>query len=629
MSAAGRYLRTVRHLEPGQVGWRLVHEARLRFYARAGAVAARWYAPDPSARWTLDPREGTHPGQPTAREREIAALWRRGRVSYHGVDADRDDWAASGPTRLWGYRRHYHEELVALAACGADAPDDSVWLSEARRLVDVWAAAYPPARAPAWEPYPVARRVLAWTRAGDLLPALGAHLAPWLAAHVRFLNAHLERHLLGNHLLCDAAALVAGAAAIDARGAEDIGRRGAALLEREVAAQVLPDGGYAERSASYHATVLDDVLTALALARRRGRALRVEREAVAMTRWLAGVVRPDGSLPWLNDAAPDAAPPALDVLARASQQGLIAGAATDAAGAAAGPTDGDLELPHTGWSIVRPAHTAGGEGGHELLFERGLIGPPEQPGHGHEDALSYELTWGGVPVITDSGVTTYTPGSARSFERSPRAHATVSVDGEGPDELWASFRVGGRGRVDSGPPLARAGDCRLLRGRVTSWRGWQHHRGLIFWPGRALVILDVVRGAGPEAIAVSHLPLDPRWTVLTDKDDTGTAATAFVLGDARGSAPPLRITVLRGRAFLDPESGSVGRGFGRPERRPSASVRLDAGGRAAYAIIHPARASVTLDESTCRLVATTAGASGAAAAPEAITIALDADGLPS
>src|SRR5207248_1629636 len=121
----------------------------------------------------------------------------------------------------------------------------------------------------------------------------------------------------------------------------------------------------------------------------------------------------------------------------------------------------DVELPETGWSIVR-------DGPHELLFEHGPIGPDEQPGHGHSDALSYELFWDDHPVVTDTGVTTYDIGTQRDFERSGRAHATVTVDGDGPDELWAAFRVGARGRVSGGRTATSEQGIRVFRGTMTA-----------------------------------------------------------------------------------------------------------------------------------------------------------------
>lgn len=581
----GRYVRTLRHLGAGQIGWRIFREAERRVERRARPLARLRHRPDRHARIVGEPLHSP-PLELLFREREMAERFRAGRVLHLGIEGDRGDWSGLGRSRLWRYERQYHAELLALAACAVADPGGP-WADEACALVASWAMSCPPGTDDAWEPYPTARRILSWSLAAALAPPLHRALAPLLAPQLGFLAAHLERDLLGNHLLCDAAALCAGSAVLDARGARAAGRTGAALLARELERQVLADGGYAERTVQYHTIVLCDALVALGLSRRRGRALgaAVEAPVARMARWLALVRRHDGSLPWLNDAAPDLTPPVDEVLGLAAGLGLVEGGwdgwrRRAFAGAPRGPVPasahGDLALADTGWSIVR-------DGAHELLFEHGPIGPPEQPGHGHSDALSFELLWDGTPIVTDTGVTTYDPGPLRAFERSAEAHAAVTVDGEGPDELWAAFRVGGRARVHGGAS-GRGGRVRVMRGRLVSPRGYAHERGILYWPGGALVVLDRVAGAAPER-ARSHLPL---------------AEGCRLDGETlRAGAVTLRFEVLWGR-LAPAREGRVGRGFGRALPRPSLVLRFASDGRSVFALAAPG-VSVELRGASCRL----------------------------
>lgn len=519
------------------------------------------------------------------RERRVGELWRTGKVRYLGIDGARHEWGAAGCPRLWRYERHYHSELVALAVLSAVAPECG-WLEDAQLLCTTWERACPVPSGDAWEPYPVARRVLNWSLAASLEPRLRDLLSPLLALQLRFLRWHLERHLLGNHLLCDACALMAGGAVLDGPDGDAAMRQGAGLLAHELPRQILADGGYAERSAQYHVIVLRDVLLAMGLAARRGHTSdpRIGDAARAMARWLSLVRRGD-ALPWLNDAAPDATPSLDEVLSLAAALRLSQENADGWLGRAFGANPGpslppprsDLELPDTGWSIVR-------DGSNELLFEHGPIGPDEQPGHGHSDALSYELIWEGTPIVTDTGVTTYDANDIRAFERSARAHACVTVAGEGADEIWGSFRVGARGRVE-GRPIGSRTPARVLRGRVSSPFGWAHERGIIFWPGQAFIVLDTVAGAGRREV-VSHVPLDE----AVDASD----------GDLSAGGRSLRFAVLRGTALPpvrgseQPRDGWIGRGFGVTRPRTTLTVRA-ASGKCAYAI-HSARVEVVLEE---------------------------------
>ncbi len=70
-----------------------------------------------------------------------------------------------------------------------------------------------------------------------------------------------------------------------------------------------------------------------------------------------------------------------------------------------------------------------------------------QPGHGHCDALSYELSLAGQRMIVDSGVEHYHEDPDwRAFYRSTRAHNTIVVDGAEQSEIWGNFRVARRAR---------------------------------------------------------------------------------------------------------------------------------------------------------------------------------------
>lgn len=550
MSRLGTLARTVRHLKTSQFLWRGVHVARVQTYQKLPGLGSILVRPDADARPASLPTFSLPAPDPRS-----AYLWREGFVEYQTTRGDRNDWRSQGRSKLWRYEHQYHSELPALAMLSTD---------DACALVHDWLANNPPCSGEAWEPYPVARRLLNWSLACALTPALRPYLAPWLAGQMRFLAKHLERHLLGNHLLCDLCGLVAASATVENSDSETLGMRAANLLERELNRQILPDGGYAERTVQYHLIVLQDALLALMLHQARGRTMQVGPVLNRMLAWAHTVRRADGSFPWLNDAAPDTTPSFDTVVALAQACGL-------AYEKGASPPH-VLELPDTGWSIVRKDR-------HELLFEHGVVGPEHQPGHGHADALSFELIWAGSPLVSDTGVTTYTADEVRRFERSAEAHAAVSVNGEGADETWASFRVGGRSRVQYlGHSVPWPGSF-LLRGRVQSYRGWTHRRGLLFWPGQMLLVCDEIRGAPFGGEILASLPLAPDWR-----------ATAAGLERCSLASPSLQLEIatLKGRLLAIPgRSGWIGRGFGRRKDRLSLGFVPDDGGQCVYGITFP------------------------------------------
>ena len=70
----------------------------------------------------------------------------------------------------------------------------------------------------------------------------------------------------------------------------------------------------------------------------------------------------------------------------------------------------------------------------------------------------------GVPLLVDTGTSTYAPGPVRDYERSTAAHNTVEVDGANSTEVWGAFRAARRARVgkvvardDGGALIGRRG----------------------------------------------------------------------------------------------------------------------------------------------------------------------------
>ena len=152
----------------------------------------------------------------------------------------------------------------------------------------------------------------------------------------RFLAANLEYHLLANHLLKNAKALyLAGLTWRDCKYAPAWRRRGLSVLKKQLAEQILKDGGHFERSPTYHAIVLQDLLEVELVTRAVGAPSPVPPGVLRkMMDTHSELVYPDGSRARFNDSAegmtrdaaavtalcrltdPDWAPPGSEVISR-------------------------------------------------------------------------------------------------------------------------------------------------------------------------------------------------------------------------------------------------------------------------------------------------------------------------
>jgi uncharacterized heparinase superfamily protein len=320
----------------------------------------------------------------------------------------------------------------------------------------------------------------------SLEPEFRRRVETSLAMQAQWLSQCLESHLLGNHLLVNAKALVMAGAYFDGPAADSWLRRGLFILRRELAEQILEDGGHFELSPMYHALVLEDLLDLVNLCRVYPRRLEAEeadwrRFASKMLGWLEQLTHPDGQIAYFND----------------SVQGLAAApSALRAYATRLGVKPATTSLGTSGYVRLESGETT-------ALFDAGPVGPDYQPGHGHCDLLSLEISHRGKRVISNSGVSTYETCPRRLEERGTAAHNTLRLDEAEQSEIWSSFRVARRARVigrrTDGQRWAEAGHdgYRRLGGNVVHWRrlevgedrvtvndrleGTGVHRAEVFW----------------------------------------------------------------------------------------------------------------------------------------------------
>lgn len=487
MTALARALRlfhTVRYLRPAQVWGRAAHVVR-KVRPRAGpapavrAPASAWRLPEWRAPSMLGPDRFRFLNQ----ERRLAAA---------------SDWNNPAWPRLWLYNLHYFDDLDARGAEGRQGWHEA--------LIARWIAENPPPAGPGWEPYCLSLRIVNWCRFAWRGRPLGEAATRCLAVQVRALADQLEIHLLGNHLWANAKALVFAGLFFEGDEADGWLRLGLRHLRRELAEQVLPDGGHFELSPMYHAIVAADVLEVLAADRvapgRLPRAFVTELKAAAarMLAWAEAMSHPDGEVSFFNDSAMGIGPPLAALRSQAAQLGLIT---------AEPLADPMVALEASGY--VRA------QAGPAVLFvDVGVVGPRYLPAHAHADTLSFELSMHGERVVVNSGVSTYASGRDRTYERGTAAHNAVEVDGVDSSEVWAAFRVARRARpfdvsVYRGTPLTIKGrhdGYRRLRPPVTHSREWR-------LDDTNLMISDHLSRADAAGVAYLHLHPDVQARFLT------------------------------------------------------------------------------------------------------------------
>jgi hypothetical protein len=452
------YVRTARYLELVQIYARFRPRPRIDNpgVLPLRGVSGEWLPPIPKASAQMGPNHFRFLNQ----ERDITS------------------WNDPKASRLWLYNLHYFEHVD-----GA--------------LAERWVAENPVGQGFGWDPYPTSLRVSNWCKwiLGGAQPSPVVYSS--LAMQASWIEKRLEWHLLANHLLANAKALIFAGALFDGRQGERWLATGIRILQQELPRQILADGAHVERSPMYHSIVLEDLLDLCNLGSAfDGVAPDLSGYASRMLGWLQRMTHPDGGISFFNDAALGIAPPLAALLGYADRLGI---------------KTTETELAESGYRRIDNGRLA-------VIFDAAPLGPDYQPGHGHADTLSFEASFDGRRILVNSGTSTYVEGPERSFEVGTSAHNTIRIDGVDQSEMWGAFRVARRARpfdlrTDGMSFIEASHDgYHRLRPPVT-------HRRRIRVAGDELVITDWLEGSGRHHVelflhlaplASAAIQLDPK-----------------------------------------------------------------------------------------------------------------------
>ena len=340
-------------------------------------------------------------------------------------------WNNSFCDKHWLYNLHYFDDL--------NAPEAEERLEWHHHLIHRWIAENPPGTGAGWKPYPTALRIVNWIKWSLSGNVIHARWRNSLAVQTRWLLKRVEWHLPGHRLFANAKALVFAGLFFEGEEPRQWLDRGMAILARQMAEQILPDGGHFERSPMIHALVVEDMLDLINLSRTHGNALPEEHRpfaatwpeiAAGMRRYLALLCHPDGDIAFFNDAARGIALLPADLEQYAARLAL---AGIDSS------RDGLTPLGDTGYIRMADENAV-------ALLDVAPIGPDYLAGHAHADTLSFELALFGRRVLVNSGTSEYGAGPVRLHQRGTPAHNTVTINDADSSEVWGGYGVGRRAR---------------------------------------------------------------------------------------------------------------------------------------------------------------------------------------
>jgi hypothetical protein len=242
-----------------------------------------------------------------------------------------------------------------------------------------------------------------------------------------YLKKNPEFHLRNHHLLENGFALLFAAVYFNEYAFFDFSER---LLFNNLPRQILHDGAHFELSVMYHLLVLHHILDSIYILEKSNfpsdrLKTKLKTYAPKMLGWVQHLQMNNGCLPAFNDSADGYCPPLRTVLKIAADMKIDAVV---------------VPLKDSGFRKLKNRNF-------EMVIDVNGLSPQESPGHAHADTFHFVLYVFGDPFIVDTGVSTYTKGKERLYERSTMAHNTVVIDDCNQSEIYSTFRVGRRAKV--------------------------------------------------------------------------------------------------------------------------------------------------------------------------------------
>ncbi len=433
--------------------------------------------------------------------------------------SDSIDWPELKHGRLWNYHLQYADFLHLTNI------KKSVKVNLLYSLYrNLFSGNLPP------EPYPASLRsmnVIRWlnrerTAAGDpesknrndtTSNDLDEKIITGLSSELEFIYRRPEYHLLGNHLLENAFALLMGGHFLQH---PEWMSKAEKIFNKELDRQIRRDGAHAEESVMYHTILLERFLEAYNYLP-DDHPLKSRFYAICgrMGGWLRTMQFKNGDIPPFNDCIPVYKREASEVLK------LMEKPEADM-----WPVVGENSASRSikGSSLSDSGFRKLTNDIAELIVKTGGPSPSYLPAHSHADTFSYILYIHGKPLIVDPGISTYEPGDVRMAERTTARHNCVTIDDMNTSDIWESFRIGRRPKVQL---IEESTDSLSMKLHFKPYRKPRfHHKRMITMEPNEIQVHDHM---GNHEIVTGRLHLHPDRTITSQDSNRITVDNGTTL----------------------------------------------------------------------------------------------------
>lgn len=273
------------------------------------------------------------------------------------------------------------------------------------------------------EPYPVSIRIVNTILFISVYDIENKIISKTLRKQINYLEANLEYHIDGNHLLENAIALRVASMYLNETKLQ---LNSIKLLEDNLAEQILKDGAHYERSPMYHIQIMHRLGILLGLMNGSEIDYKIIHSTLTqMISWFSTITNEGTLSPQLQDSAGNYLSGFNNLNEFLRSKNILTR---------------NIELLDSGYRFFICDFL-------RIIINAGNILPSYQPGHAHTDIGSFVLYNDKNPILVDTAVSTYENNTIRQFEKSTSAHNTVMINNMNQSEIWSSFRLGRRAKL--------------------------------------------------------------------------------------------------------------------------------------------------------------------------------------
>ena len=362
-----------------------------------------------------------------------------------------------------------------------------------------------------YDPYPTSLRIVNWIKFYLVKGHIKDNVKSSLFIQTELLFYNLEWHLLGNHILANAKALIYSGLFFQGKTSKKWKSTGIQIYKKQIKAQILPDGGHFEKSPMYHSIILEDILDLINISSNNHHLLpkdfvnELVSTAEKMLSWLRVMSYKNGETPHFNDSTKNISHNIKTLTKYAKSLNIKTLGLYN--------IDNKISVRHlrsSGFLRIDQTNATS-------FLDVGSIGASYIPGHAHADTLSFETSFFNQRFFVNIGISTYEKSDRRYLERSTKSHNTVEVDKRNSSDIWSSFRVAARAKIvhlQTNKNKNKSIISCSHNGYNTIIKKNYHNRKWIFQQNK-IIIMDNITLIDSSAIA--HFILHPNIDVIKNK----------------------------------------------------------------------------------------------------------------